>query len=53
MGGDAQPQFQLQVLLNHLKFGMDIQSAIESPRFTFIPNRFAVPPRAVTGGSIR
>ena len=33
-GGDAQPQGMLQVLLNHLVFGMDIQPAIEAPRFT-------------------
>jgi gamma-glutamyltranspeptidase len=33
MGGDGQPQFQLQVLLNHLLWGMDIQSAITAPRF--------------------
>jgi len=32
-GGDAQPQGMLQVLLNHLVFGMDIQTAIEAPRF--------------------
>ena len=33
-GGDAQPQGMLQVLLNHLVFHMDIQPAIEAPRFT-------------------
>ena len=33
-GGDAQPQGMLQVLLNHLLFDMDIQSAIEAPRFS-------------------
>lgn len=33
-GGDAQPQGMLQVLLNHLVFGMEIQPAIEAPRFT-------------------
>ena len=33
-GGDAQPQGMLQVLLNHLVFGMDIQSSIEAPRFS-------------------
>jgi len=35
MGGDAQPQIQLQMLLNHLVFGMEVQAAIESPRFTY------------------
>ena len=41
-GGDAQPQGMLQVLLNHLVFGMDIQPAIEAPRFTTLshPNSF-------------
>ena len=41
-GGDAQPQGMLQVLLNHLIFEMDIQTAIEAPRFnTFShPNSF-------------
>ena len=33
-GGDTQPQGMLQVLLNHLVFGMDIQTAIEAPRFS-------------------
>jgi gamma-glutamyltranspeptidase/glutathione hydrolase len=33
MGGDGQPQFQVQILLNHLLFGMPIQAAIEAPRF--------------------
>ncbi|MBM3650141.1 MAG: gamma-glutamyltransferase family protein [Alphaproteobacteria bacterium] len=32
-GGDLQPQGMLQVLLNHLVFGMDIQQAVEAPRF--------------------
>ena len=33
-GGDTQPQGMLQVLLNHLVFGMNIQEAIEAPRFS-------------------
>lgn len=32
-GGDLQPQGMLQVLLNHLVFGMDIQQSVEAPRF--------------------
>ena len=32
-GGDAQPAGMLQVLLNHLVFGMEIQHAIDAPRF--------------------
>ncbi len=41
-GGDAQPQGMLQVLLNHLVFGMDIQPAVEAPRFVTLshPNSF-------------
>ncbi len=41
-GGDAQPQGMLQVLLNHLVFGMPIQQAIEAPRFVTLshPNSF-------------
>lgn len=32
-GGDLQPQGMLQALVNHLVFGMDIQEAVEAPRF--------------------
>ncbi|MFS8532836.1 gamma-glutamyltransferase family protein [Sphaerobacter thermophilus] len=32
-GADMQPQSMIQVLLNVLEFGMDIQEAIEQPRF--------------------
>lgn len=32
-GGDVQSQAMLQVLLNQTVFGMDIQTAIEAPRF--------------------
>ena len=32
-GGDVQPQAMLQVLLNVFVFGMDLQSAVEQPRF--------------------
>jgi gamma-glutamyltranspeptidase / glutathione hydrolase len=33
MGGDVQPQGHVQVLLNHLLFGMDIQAAGDAARF--------------------
>lgn len=32
-GGDLQPQAMLQALLNMLEFGMDVQAAVEAPRF--------------------
>lgn len=32
-GGDLQPQAMMQVFLNHVVFGMDIQRAVEAPRF--------------------
>lgn len=53
-GGDVQTQAMLQVLLNHLHFGMDIQAAIEAPRvasyafpssfapYDYFPGRLAV-----------
>ena len=37
MGGDAQPQIHLQFLLNHLASGMNLQEAIEAPRFVWSP----------------
>ena len=42
-GGDAQPQGMLQVLLNHLVHGMEIQEAIEAPRLSTFsqPDSFA------------
>jgi gamma-glutamyltranspeptidase/glutathione hydrolase len=33
VGGDQQPQAQVQVLLNMLVFGMDVQQALDAPRF--------------------
>ncbi len=53
-GGDVQTQAMLQVLLNVLHFGMDLQTAIEAPRvasysfpssfapFEYFPGRLAV-----------
>lgn len=36
-GGDAQPQWDLQVLLNVFDAGMGLQEAIEAPRWTSFP----------------
>ncbi len=56
-GGDVQIQAMLQVLLNHLHFGMELQVAIEAPRvasysfpssfapFEYFPGRLAVESR--------
>ena len=42
-GGDVQPQANLQTLLNVVAFGMDIQLAVEAPRFfsASFPSSFA------------
>lgn len=42
MGGDMQPQGHVQVLLNMLAFGMDIQEAGEAPRFCDRPTGLAL-----------
>ncbi|MBM4183326.1 MAG: gamma-glutamyltransferase [Gemmatimonadetes bacterium] len=39
MGGPMQPQGHAQVLLNMLEFGMDVQQAIEAPRFRHLDGR--------------
>ncbi|MEX2466664.1 MAG: gamma-glutamyltransferase, partial [Gemmatimonadota bacterium] len=39
MGGPMQPQGQVQVLLNLLHFGMDVQEAIDAPRFRHLEGR--------------
>jgi gamma-glutamyltranspeptidase/glutathione hydrolase len=36
MGGSMQPQGQVQVLLNMLVFGQDVQAAIDAPRFRHV-----------------
>lgn len=36
-GGDQQPQWNMQVLTNMIDFGMDVQSAVEAPRWQSFP----------------
>lgn len=36
-GGDAQPQWNLQILQNLLEAGMDVQEAVEAPRWHSFP----------------
>lgn len=36
-GGDGQPQWNLQVITNLIDHGMDVQSAVEAPRWTSFP----------------
>jgi gamma-glutamyltranspeptidase / glutathione hydrolase len=42
MGGDMQPQGHVQVLLNLIEFGMNVQEAGEAPRFRHSSNGLAL-----------
>lgn len=48
-GGDGQAQWNMQILANFLDYGMDVQQAIEAPRWTHEPStdpiRLDVQPR--------
>jgi len=51
MGGDQQDQWTLQFFLNRIEFGMDVQEAIEAPKFSgkHFPSTFN-PHDSVPGG---
>ena len=52
MGGSMQPQGQVQVLLNLLAFGMDLQDAVDAPRFRHLDGlRVAIEP--AVGDAVR
>lgn len=47
MGGDMQPQGHVQVALNMLDFDMNIQEAIEAPRYRILGGRHVALERAI------
>ena len=51
MGGDMQAQGHVQVLLNILEFGMDVQQAGEQPRFRHFDSGLAL--ESAIGGDVR
>lgn len=48
-GGHAQTQTLVQVLNNLVVFGMDVQEAVEAPRFTHEPGRLLLEARVPSG----
>jgi gamma-glutamyltranspeptidase / glutathione hydrolase len=52
MGGDMQPQGQVQVLVNMIDFGMDVQQAGEAPRMEQIGSASPTGARAKKGGAV-
>ncbi len=48
MGGSMQPQGHVQMLLNLLVFGMDLQQAIDAPRFRHLEGRLVALEAAIS-----
>jgi gamma-glutamyltranspeptidase/glutathione hydrolase len=52
MGGDMQPQGQVEVLCNLIDFGMNVQEAGEAPRLEHLGSATPTGKRGVAGGGI-
>ena len=52
MGADMQPQGQVQVLLNHIDFGMNIQEAGDAPRIRHDGSSTPIGERMSDGGLV-